>query len=245
MHKLLGTLLFFGFCTATQAEWFQVKSVTSYNQIIACKPNAPTNEIKIRIKNLENIEDIQVNRAKVLFSGISASELAKNILAGQLVWIENLTEDNGIYVGYVYPSYEQVVRGYAKQKMVGGQTISPEIKSAVETIYSKMMRNLDSTPAFDNNDLFLKANELAAQGKSIFSYDICYQFDYLKGIFVYEALVWFKNTGQFLPNEIQKLYISWLAQYQNAQDQRAQALEQKIRDMTVRYELYKDFIFDD
>lgn len=230
-------------CITAEAEWYQVKSAESYNKIIAFKPNEPANEIKIRIKNLENIEDIQIGRSKVLLSGKAAQNLARDTLEGQLVWIDNLVEDSGIYVGNVFPSYEQVVRGFANQRMVGGQTIASEIKAQIEEIYKRMLRHLDSPGVFENDDQLRKADQKAAERKSVFSCEDCYNYDYLKGLFVYEALTWFKETGQFLSPDVQTIYISWLAQYQTATTQRAQGLEQKIRGMVVRYELYKDFLF--
>lgn len=230
---------------SAHAEWYQVKSVESYNRIVAVKPNEPANEIRIRIKNLENIEDIQTGRSKVLLAGKSARDLARDTLEGQLVWVENLSEDSGIYVANVFPSYEQVVRGFANQRMVGGQTISPAIKGQILEIYKRMLRNMDSDGVFENEFMLKEANLKAAEGQSVFSCESCYQYDYLKGIFVYEALNWFKEIGQFLSSDVQAMYISWLAQYQTASVQRAKGLEQKIRDMVVRYELYKDFMYED
>jgi len=231
-------------CVSVQAEWYQVKSVESYNRIIAFKPNEPANEISIRIRNLENIEDIKMGRSKVLLAGKSAQALAKDTLEGQLVWIENLVEDSGIHVANVFLSYEQVVRGFANQRMVGGQTISPDINASILDIYKRMLRHLDSPGVFENDALLREANIRAAAGTSVFSFDTCYEYDYLKGIFAYEALDWFKQTGQFLSPDVQQLYITWLSQYQTAAAQRAKALEQKIRDMTVRYELYRDFLYE-
>lgn len=243
---LKSIVLITAFCCVTvHAEWYQVKSVVSYNQIVAFKPNEPANEIKIRIKNLENIEDIQMGRSKVLLGGKSAHDLAKDVLGGQLIWVENLKEESGIFVGNAFPSYEQVVRGFANQRMVGGQTISADINSAIREIYKRMLRHIDSPGVFEDDALLNAANKKAAEGKSVFSCDSCYEYDYLKGIFVYEALAWFKETGQFLSLDIQNLYIAWVAQYQTATAQRAKGLEQKIRDMVVRYDLYKDFIFDE
>ena len=244
MYKSIVLLAVFC-CIAAHAEWYQVKSVESYNKIVAFKPNEPANEIRIRIKNLENIEDIQMGRTKVLLAGKSARDLARDTLAGQLVWIENLVEDSGIYVGNVFPSYEQVVRGFANQRMVGGQSISPEIKVKIQEIYSRMLRHLDNPGVFENDNMLQEANRRAVEGKSVFSCDNCYEYDYLKGIFVYEALNWFKEIGQFLSPDVQTMYISWLAQYQSATLQRAKGIEQKIRGMVVRYDLYKDFIFED
>ena len=114
MKKTVFALCFIASCMSVHAEWFEVRSVTSYNQIVAARPNAPANTIKIRIKNLDNIEDIQMDRSKVLLSGKSTLQLAQDMLGGQLVWIEDLQEESGIYVGTIYLSYEQVVRAYAK-----------------------------------------------------------------------------------------------------------------------------------
>ena len=242
----------------SRAEWFEVKSVISYNQVVAVRPNAPANSIKIRIKNLENIEDIQMDRTKMLFSGKSALQLAQDALKGQLVWIEDLQEESGIYVGTVYLSYEQMIRGFAEQRMVGGQTLTPQIREMVLDIYRRMLRSLDTTETYENDALFIEAfnrtvgtridpknAQIKSDPRSYFSYDVCYTHTYLKGIFVYEALSWFKEEGQFLPIEIQQTFVDWVAQYQNATDQRAKMLEMKIRDLTVRYDLYKDFLFDD
>lgn len=242
-HVILFAIMIIA--ASAQAEWFLVKSVESYNQITAVRSNdASDSAIKIRINNLENIEDIQVNRAKVLFSGKSAHDLAKSLLEGQLVRIENLREDSGIYVGDVYLSYEKVVRGFAKQRMVGGQTISPELKSTINKIYGRMLKSLDSATIGAADNLLIEGQKKASDSNTRFSFDSYYTDEYLKGIFVYEALSWFKDNGQFMPDEIQKLYIGWLYQYQSTQDQRAHVLEVKIRDMTCRSDLYRDFIFD-
>ncbi|MBN2161704.1 MAG: hypothetical protein JXR25_08955 [Pontiellaceae bacterium] len=253
MKKSVLLLAICGLSLSTYAEWYSVQSVTSYNQIVASKANTPANTIKIRIRNLENVEDIQSNRSKVLLSGQSTIQLAKDALKGQLVWIEDLMEEGDGYVADIYLSYEQMVRGYAKQRMVGGQTVSPEIKAMVQDLVNKMFSSLrDTSSIYENDAEFLSAYKRAADmvgatgtKKSYFTYDVSYTHDYLKGIFIYEALCWFKEEGQFLPAGIQDMYITWLSQYQKATDQRAKGLEMKIRDMTVRYELYKDFLFDD
>ena len=275
MYKSI--VLLAAFCgMSAHAEWYQIKSVESYNKIVAFKPNEPANEIRIRIKNLENIEDIQSERSKVLLAGKSAQDLARDILEGQLVWIENLVEDSGIYVANVFPSYEQVVRGFAEQRMVGGQTITPAIKSKLQQVAKRMLQNMDSSDTLNDRAASKRVNQYAAaiqsgqdgaeininninmdgaanislrfkgfEGLSPFTYDDCYLHDYLKGIFVYEALYWFKYTGQYLPANIQEIYVTWLMEYQIANPQQGKVIEQKIRDMVVRYDLYKDFIFDD
>ncbi|MBN2704686.1 MAG: hypothetical protein JXR23_10795 [Pontiellaceae bacterium] len=224
-------------CTGAHAEWFQIESVSSYNKVTAIRPDAPANKISIRIKNLENIEDIQVNRTKVLFSGKSAEDLAQDTLKGQLVWIENLEQESGTYVGNVYLSYEQVIRAFAKQRMVGGQTVPADVQKLLVNISKQMMKDLDTQSTNET-----KPHNVSGNGYSLESY---YNDPYLRGIFVYETLVWYKEKGQFLPDEIQEMLLTWVTQYQSSQGQRASILEMKIRDMTVRYELYRDFIFDE
>lgn len=225
-------------CAGAHAEWFQIESVSSYNKVTAIRPDAPANKISIRIQNLENIEDIQVNRTKVLFSGKSAQQLAQDTLRGQLVWIENLEEESGTYVGNVYLSYEQVVRAFAKQRMVGGQTIPADIQKVLISVSKTMLRDLDTSTSND-----IRVHPVSGSGYSLDKY---YEDQYLRGIFVYETLVWYKEKGQFLPEEIQEMIVTWLSQYQSSGgNQRGSLLEMKIRDMTVRYELYRDFIFDE
>jgi len=247
MKKLVVFSVLLMITATVQAEWFQVQRVTSYNQISAIRPDAPANAITIRIRNLQNIRDIQVNPTKVLLSGKSALELARDCLEGQLVWIEEeeLDEESGIYVGSIYLSYEQVIRAFAEQRMVGGQTITPELKNKINQIATKMLRQLDTNQPFESTQAYIEGNKRAKDPNTIFSFDLCYQEEYLKGVFVYEALTWFKDTGQFLPDAIQSTYIGWLQEYQSAPDQRAGAIEMKIRGMTVRYQLFEDFIFDD
>ncbi|MBN2686452.1 MAG: hypothetical protein JXR40_14315 [Pontiellaceae bacterium] len=224
-------------CAGANAEWFQIESVSSYNKVTAIRPDTPANKISIRIKNLENIEDIQVNRTKVLFSGKSAQQLAQDTLRGQLVWIENLEEDSGTYVGNIYLSYEQVIRAFAKQRMVGGQTVPPDVQKVLFSVSKTMLKDLDAQTTNET-----KAHNSSGNGYSLESY---YEDQYLRGLFVYETLIWYKEKGQFLPEEIQMMLVTWISQYQSSQGQRASILEMKIRDLTVRYELYRDFIFDE
>jgi len=268
MKKYALAAMVMAMYSVSHAEVFQVKSVTSYNIITATQPNTPGTEVTIRINNLDDIDAIRENRVKVLLSRQSALDLSKAMMEGQLVRIENLTEDGGTYVGDVYLSYEQVVRGYAKQHLVGGNGVAPEIKKQVMNIAEKMIRQLDSAQMFDDDNALREAQKKAQLAKNqftgastvldkdsanwlkeqaeqtYFTLDSYYMNDYLKCIFVYEALLWYKDIGQFLPEGVQKLYIGWVASYQNSQPQKARDLEVRIRDMTVRYELYQDFIFD-
>ncbi len=235
-------------CVTAQAEWFEVQSVNSYNQIVASRPDTPANSIKIRIRNLENIEDIQMDRTKVLFSGKSTMELAQKALKGQLVWIEDLKEDSGIYVGTIYLSYEQMVRAFAEQRMVGGQTVPEDVKRKIQDIAKRMLTQLNSSKIPENDTILTEAYNKALSngrnGNSYFSFGTYYKDEYLRGIFAYEALNWFKQEGQFLPAEIQSTFVDWLSKYQSVGgDAEARLLEIRIRDMTVRYELYKDFLF--
>ena len=100
-------------------------------------------------------------------------------MLGQIVWVEGLETVNGEYVANVYPSYEQVLKVFSKQRMAGLYTISPLIKQQIGTIYNRMLSDLkNSSPARDyvatppKNDP--KSKNGSAQPARITSYNVCY-----------------------------------------------------------------------
>ena len=102
------------------AEWYRVNAVPTYNTITAAKADGEKEPIVVRIRNLEKIEYIQSDPEKVLIGGEEATSLAKSVLQGQLVWVENLKTEEGAYVADIYPSFEQVVTVYKEKRIVNG-----------------------------------------------------------------------------------------------------------------------------
>jgi len=234
---------------AARAEWYAVSKVEGYNTIQAslCAGAASKDVVKIRIRNLEKIEYIQNDRVQVFLGGAEPGEFLSEIMLGQIVWVEGLETVNGEYVANVYPSYEQVLKVFSKQRMAGLYTISPLIKQQIGTIYNRMLSDLkNSSPARDyvatppKNDP--KSKNGSAQPAPAPASGMSYENDYLKALLIYDGLSWFKTTGQFLDPSAQDLFVDWLGDYQSATGNDARTLEIKIKDMMLRSDLYRDFL---
>ena len=132
-------------CSTAHAEWYRVRSVPTYNTIMAALADGANDPIVIRIRNLEKIEYIQPDAEKVLIGGEEAISLAKRVLLGQLVWIENLAPEEGAYAADVYPSFEQVITAYKEKRIVNGDNISESTKEKLKIIYKQMMEHLNLT----------------------------------------------------------------------------------------------------
>lgn len=223
------------FAASAHAEWYYVTAIVDYNKITAhlAKGADGKKDITIRIANLENIEDIQDDRRKVLLSGSEPKELARQMFLKQVVWVDQLEVKNGENVAYVFPSYDQVLRVYTNRRLTGTYSVSAEMRDNVKKIYTRMLTDLNSekpsTKADGNN---------ASSGTA-------YENSYSKALFTYDALNWFKKKGQFLPDEVQSIYIGWVRSYQAANGLDAKALEIKISDMQKNSDLYIDFIFEE
>lgn len=213
---------------SAHAEWYIVTKVHAYNTVEAqlSKGTGSKAGIKIRITNLEKIEYITNDRSKVLLGGSDPKKLLEEIALGQIVWIDQLENVNGENVGHLYPSYEQVLKVYMKRRMAGSFTITPLVKQKLTNVHKRMIS------AMKNGSPPTTSSERS------------YENDYSKALFVYDGLNWFKKTGQFLPVEVQELYVDWLADYLSSNGSTARELEAKIKDMQRRSDLYRDFLFD-
>ena len=69
-----------------------------------------------------------------------------------------------------------------------------------------------------------------------------YENEYSKALFIYDSLNWFKKTGQFLPSDVQEVYVDWVSDYYSESGTTARELEVKIQDMWKRHDLYRDFL---
>ena len=214
---------------SAHAEWYYVTAVVDYNKITAhlAKGADGKKDITIRIANLENIEDIQDDRKKVLLGGSEPKELARKIFLKQVVWVEQLEVKNGENVAYVFPSYDQVARVFTERRMTGTYSISADTLENVKKVYTRMLSDLNSE------------KPSGTSGKD------AYENGYSKALFTYDALNWFKQKGQFLPGGVQTLYIDWVRSYQASNGLDAKNLEVKIADMQKKSDLYIDFLLDD
>jgi len=211
---------------SARAEWYAVTKVHNYNTIDAqiSKGGGSKSSIRIRIANLEKIEYITNDRTKVLLGGSEPKKLLESVMLGQIVWIDQLESINGEYVGYVYPSYEQVLKGYMKRRLTGSYTLSPAVKQKLSTVRSRMLSDLRNGKPTGN------------KGQA------AYENEYSKALFIYDSLNWFKKTGQFLPSDVQEVYVDWVSDYYSESGTTARELEVKIQDMWKRHDLYRDFL---
>lgn len=244
MKTLISTIM--ALCSITvHADWYYVAAVTDYNKITAhlADPAADQKDIQIRIANLENIENIQNDRIKVLFSGADPQQLAREILEHQVVWIDRLEVNNGENVANVYPSYDQVLRAFTERRIGGTYSISPAAMQKIKRVSSRMLFKLATETPNRNPRQTVRSN-IPENGSH--SYDLgWYENEYSRALFVYDALNWFKHEGQYLPVKVQDVYIGWLDAYMNASGVDALSFEIKIQDMQKRSALYRDFYFDE
>ena len=329
----LATLLA---CSVAHAEWYRVDSVPAYNTIKAVKADSEKEPVVIRIRNLEKIEYLRPKSEKVLIGGSEAISLARSILLGQLVWVENLQEEEGAHVADIYPSFEQVITVYKERRIVNGdnvsegtkeklkiiykqmleefnlatllpasdaqaQQISKDVRSTLRTIYTRTLSNLRSDvptvgPAekqedgaskqYDGNfqralftadavawfqkkgqymhplaqrlfidllqDFQSDANSEARytlirireimKKEAFFKELFLNMVEFERGKFTYECLEWFKTTGQYLPENVQNVFVNWLRAYQQTYSNDGDFIKQRLQWMLKNHGLYRDFL---
>ncbi len=325
-------------CTVVHAEWYRVDSVSAYNTIKAVQADGEKEAIVIRIRNLEKIEYIQPKSERVLIGGIEALSLAKKILKGQLVWVENLQAEEGAYVADVYPSFEQVVTVYKESRILNGANISESTKSKLKVIYKQMLADINLTPLFTGKDEQAQQTSMEVRKtlygiytrmlsdmrsdtpkiltkptkpeessglkqyaggfqRSVFTAEALMWFmengpnmqplaqkvfvdllatfqseqdtearythiklekmmekkvflnelfmnkaDFERGKFTYKCLEWFKDRGQYLPDDAQTVFINWLRVYQQTHSNQGGFMKQRLQWMLDNNKLYQDFI---
>jgi hypothetical protein len=265
MKKLL--IVFLLCCTAAHAEWYRVISVTAYNTVRASRADGDKEPIVIRIRNLEKIEFIQPDPEKVLLGGQEALALATNILQGRIVWVENLQAEEGDYAADVYPSYESVVTAYRQSRIVNGDNLTPEIKQKVRIIYTQMLEDLKQTAL--TKEARTEAEQTAAQVQSklldlynrILS-DIrltqpkirtgalkdepinSYESDYHRSLFIMDAIVWFREEGQFMRPAAQQLFVDLLQSFPNQSGSDARDTQVKIETMINKESFFKELFLN-
>lgn len=251
-------------CGSAQGEWYRVNSVTNYNTITAAKADGENDPITIRIRNLEKIEYIQPDSAKVLIGGKEAISLAKRVLQGQLVWVENLKPEEGAYVADVYPSFEQVVTAYKESRLLSGDNVSADLLEKIKAIYKQMLIDLNHSPltmATESeaqqtaaqartkiHNIFrqilseLRSNTIAIRDKD--SEVTAYENEFLRTLFTADAIIWYRDNGQYMHPAAQMLFADLLQNYQNDPAQTARYTQIRIEQMMEKEALFKELFLD-
>jgi hypothetical protein len=221
----------------------------------------------IRIRNLEKIEFIQPDPEKILLGGEEAIALAKGILQGQLVWVENLQAEEGTYAADIYPSYEQVVHAYKQRRVVNGDNVTAEIKQKIRIIYEQMLDDLDLAPLTKQARTQAEQTASEAQKRMFDIYDgmlsdirlirpkirtgdqkeeeiESYESDFNRTLFIMDAIVWFREKGQFMRPEAQKLFVDLLQSFPNESGADARHTQVKLDTMMKKESFFKELFLN-
>ena len=251
-------------CSTAHAEWYRVRSVPAYNTISAAKADGENEPITIRIRNLEKIEYIQSDPEKVLIGGEEAISLSISVLKDQLVWVENLKAEEGAYIADVYPSFEQVITVYKEKRIVNGDNISTDTKEKLRIIYKQMLTDLNLLPLSlaSTSDAELAAESTRMKLHKLYlgiisglrsdqiviksngSTDSAYENEFARTEFTAEAIIWFRNNGQYMHPAGQKLYIDLLQSFQNDMSQDARYSQYRIEVIQKQHTLFSELFLE-
>lgn len=265
MKKYLLVLLVMA-CAAARGEWYRVDSVPAYNKIRAVKADGSSDPVVIRVRNLEKIEYIQPDPEKVLIGGKETISLAKLVLKGQVVWVENLQSEAGEFVADVYPSYTQVVEAFKRERIVNGDNVSQEIKGKIGIIYKQMLVDLNQSPLPTetsaqvqkaNQDVRTAMSDLYARtlsqirsatpkistGKKSSDNEAAtdakqYDGTYRRAIYTADAIIWFRDKGQKMNPLAQQLFVDLLQDFQGQSGSDARYTQIKLKEIMQRQKFF-------
>jgi hypothetical protein len=66
--------------------------------------------------------------------------------------------------------------------------------------------------------------------------------DFDQGKFTYTCLNWFKERGQYLPDDVQNVFVTWLRIYQQTGSTESEFMKQRLQWMMDNNRLYQDFL---
>jgi len=251
-------------CSTTRAEWYRVDSVSAYNTITAAKADGKAEPVGIRIRNLDKIEYIQSDPEKILIGGEEALSLSKSILSGQLVWVENLQAEEGAYVADIYPSFEQVVTVYKTKRIVNGDNVKADISQKLKIIYKQMLADINITPMSAEAKSQQTAKEAREKLHNIYMNTLSnirsgdaklskgsynepskqYENSFQRAIFSANAIVWFRDKGQYLQPEAQKLFVDLLQSFQNDVPSNARYTQLRIEEIMNNEALFHELFLN-
>lgn len=254
-------------CNVAHAEWYRVNSVSSYNTIKVAKADGEADPITIRIRNLEKIEYIQPKPERVLIGGEEAVSLTKKMLKNQLVWVENLQAEEGAYVADVYPSFEQVITVYKEQRIVNGDNVSESTKGKLKIIYAQMLADMDIGPLLVAGGLQSKkrADETRTEIHKIYLNTLAnirsadpktpsstseggqkrYAGGFQRALFTADAIIWFRDKGQYLQPTVQEVFVDLLKSFQNDSDATARYTQTRIEEIMKRETAFRELFLDE
>jgi hypothetical protein len=222
----------------------------------------------IRIRNLEKIQYLQPNSAKVLMGGSEAINLAKRVLKDQLVWVENIQAEEGAYVADVFPSFEQVITAYKEKRIANGDNVSKSTKTKLRMIYAQMLTDFNLAPLIPTSTqsqaqtkeiqqtLYtiyvrtlsnIRSSVPVAQKSSKTKTETSgggYANTFQRAMLTIDAISWFNEKGQKMHPVTQKLFVDLLQSFQSEADSEARYTQIKLKEIMKRNVFLKEIFLN-
>jgi hypothetical protein len=118
------------------------------------------------------------------------------------------------------------------------------LPTQVQKLFAEWLRDILTVSNADARDLVFRINDMMNQtSKNGLFQNLFLEEDLFdRSTLIYDALLWFKERGQFLPGNIQELFVGWLEQYQKRLPQDSEFLAERINSMMENNDLYQDFL---
>jgi len=118
-----------------------------------------------------------------------------------------------------------------------GQYLQPE----AQILFVDLLQSFQNDAATSARYIQIRI-EAIMKGEALFKELFLNVADFERGKFTYKCLEWFKNTGQYLPDDVQNVFVNWLRIYQQTHSSESEFMKQRLQWMLDNNALYQDFL---
>jgi hypothetical protein len=118
-----------------------------------------------------------------------------------------------------------------------GQFIHP----AAQKLYADLLQSFQTDVSQNARYTQMRIVEIQKK-QDLFKELFIDSLEYQRGKFTYTCMDWFKNRGQFLPQDVQAVFINWLRLYQQTNGSDSQFMQERLQWMIDNNGLYQDFL---
>jgi len=118
-----------------------------------------------------------------------------------------------------------------------GQKMHP----LAQKLFVEMLQKFQSEADSDARYTQIKLREIMKRS-SFFKEQFVNSATFERGKFTYTCLKWFKTTGQFVPESVQTVFITWLRIYQQSYTNEGDFMKNRLKWMMENDSLYFDFL---
>ena len=121
--------------------------------------------------------------------------------------------------------------------MENGQNMQPQAQKVFVDLLASFQSEADTEARYTH----IKLSKIME--KKVFQNELFMnKADFERGKFSYTCLEWFKNRGQYLPDDVQTVFINWLRIYQQTHSNQGGFMKQRLQWMMDNNKLYLDFM---